>query len=126
MCRCHPSARCGRCDAFCALCLDTIAGTPRQEPLGRNDALVNVCDDCATQRPLSKFGPEAGYEANDPRVSADDARGSRAPAVNWRGRDVQGWVGKRKKRPGSRWTKRPSRKQRAVAAAARAVAKVDV
>lgn len=41
---------------FCALCIEPIVRptdsppdwTPRQEPLGRNDALVSVCEPCAT------------------------------------------------------------------------------
>lgn len=32
---------------FCALCLDLIADVVRREPLGKNDALVAVCDGCA-------------------------------------------------------------------------------
>jgi hypothetical protein len=32
---------------FCAICTADIASaTPRQAPLGKNSALVNVCDDC--------------------------------------------------------------------------------
>ncbi len=33
---------------FCAVCVRTIKGAPRMEPIGKNDALVAVCEDCAT------------------------------------------------------------------------------
>ena len=38
---------------FCALCLDPIVGNPKKQPLGRNDALVNVCDTCDSAHPRS-------------------------------------------------------------------------
>lgn len=38
---------------FCALCLDPIIGNPKKQPLGRNDALVNVCDTCDSAHPRS-------------------------------------------------------------------------
>lgn len=46
------------CALFCALCTTDIPRpaiappnwTPRQEPLGKNDALVSCCERCATER----------------------------------------------------------------------------
>lgn len=59
---------------FCACCLDDInRETPRQAPLGRNRAMVNVCDDCA---PLDAADIAAG--ADLPVVAATPAR----PAYN--------------------------------------------
>jgi hypothetical protein len=50
-CRCHPNARCGRCAPTCAICTDAIIGPVKQEPLGRGNAMVNVCVTCATEHP---------------------------------------------------------------------------
>jgi hypothetical protein len=51
---------------FCALCLDPIADVVRREPLGKNDALVAVCDSCA----LEEIRPKH-------RVTAQSMRDSR-------------------------------------------------
>lgn len=50
--------------SFCAICTDDIVGEPRREPLGKNDALVDVCIDCATQTVRHVDGVERGYEPN--------------------------------------------------------------
>ncbi len=47
---------------LCALCCADIPRpfnappdwTPRQEPLGRNDALVSICEPCATELPRER------------------------------------------------------------------------
>jgi hypothetical protein len=49
--------------AFCAICGDDIVGNPRREPLGKDEALVNVCDDCATEPAREVRGPDRGYQA---------------------------------------------------------------
>jgi hypothetical protein len=50
---------------FCAICVDEIfSDPPRREPLGKNNALVNVCDGCALDAPR-EVGPRAEYEAGD-------------------------------------------------------------
>lgn len=46
---------------FCALCLDDIEGVPRKQPLGRDDALVKVCNTCDSAHAVEKRGPEIGY-----------------------------------------------------------------
>src|ERR1043165_3987097 len=51
--------------SLCAICTADIIGEPRREPLGRNDAMVNVCDDCCTKPPRTRQGPERGYEVRD-------------------------------------------------------------
>lgn len=38
----------GQVNKTCAICVGDIVGEPRREPLGRGDAMVNVCSDCAT------------------------------------------------------------------------------
>jgi len=48
---------------FCAVCGSDIASeTPRTAPLGKNGAMVHVCDACMDERPREKRGPERGYE----------------------------------------------------------------
>ncbi len=32
--------------AFCAICTASITGEPRRRPLGKDDAMVNVCVGC--------------------------------------------------------------------------------
>ncbi len=41
-------------DAVCAICTRPCLGDLHQEPLGRNDALVNVCTGCATEVPVER------------------------------------------------------------------------
>lgn len=40
--------------AFCAVCTATIAGAPYREPIGPDDALVDVCKRCATEEVVPK------------------------------------------------------------------------
>jgi hypothetical protein len=47
---------------FCAICTDEIRGVPRREPLGKNGAMVNVCDGCALEMPVARER-RGGYEA---------------------------------------------------------------
>jgi hypothetical protein len=61
----------------CAICV-AICVAPHREPLGRNDAMVNVCDECASP-PVSRFGPELAYEPGDRMPTMDDARTAKAP-----------------------------------------------
>lgn len=49
-------------NAFCAICGDDIVGVARREPLGKDDALVNVCDECSTQTPREMHNHERGYQ----------------------------------------------------------------
>lgn len=41
-------------DALCAICTRACVGELHQEPLGRGDALVNVCSSCATEVPRER------------------------------------------------------------------------
>jgi hypothetical protein len=67
--------------SFCAICGDDIVGVPRREPLGRDDAMVAVCDDCATEAPREARGPDRGYQVREDtppsvkRAIADTLRG---------------------------------------------------
>lgn len=56
--------------AFCALCLDTIAGPPRQQPLGRDNAMVNVCTTCDSAHPRS-----GRYSFDDSKARAHEGVG---------------------------------------------------
>jgi hypothetical protein len=48
---------------FCAICIDEITrDPPLQDAIGKAGALVNVCDDCATERARS-YDATRGYEA---------------------------------------------------------------
>jgi hypothetical protein len=53
--------------SLCAICCST-RGPFRREPLGRNDALVNVCAGCDST-PIAKRGPERGYEVPADTIS---------------------------------------------------------
>lgn len=47
----------------CAICTASITGPVQREPLGRNDALVPVCNRCATESPREgrySFGAVTG------------------------------------------------------------------
>ena len=49
--------------SICALCTGPAVGALHREPLGRNDAMVNVCAACATEEPRERehlFGGSAG------------------------------------------------------------------
>ncbi len=48
----------------CAICASDIADgeQPRMAPIGRNDALVLVCDDCFDEPAREKVGPERNYD----------------------------------------------------------------
>lgn len=49
--------------SYCAICASTH-GPFVKEPLGRDDAMVNVCPDCATGASV-RLGPERGYECRE-------------------------------------------------------------
>lgn len=64
---------------FCAICTDEIVGKVFREPLGKNDALVAVCSDCATEKPIAR---EASLAYEPPPKSTETvkraiARGTR-------------------------------------------------
>jgi hypothetical protein len=40
--------------AVCAICTRPCVGRLHQEPLGRGDAMVNVCTSCATEVPCER------------------------------------------------------------------------
>lgn len=61
--------------AFCAICIAMIEGEPKREPLGRNDAMVNVCDDCS-----SEIEPKENLSAQDFRESEGTERSQRIKA----------------------------------------------
>ncbi len=63
---------------FCALCIADIPGTPQQAPLGRGNALVNVCDDCHDQ-PAREVNGAHGYACDGTRGTT---RNAVAPASN--------------------------------------------
>lgn len=54
---------------FCAICVDEIfSDPPRREPIGKNGALVNVCDGCALEIPReqgARFDYDAGTGRNN-------------------------------------------------------------
>ena len=56
----------------CAICAAEIAGAPRLEPLGKHDAMVAVCDACATEHPRERHGPERAYEGSGPMFAAGE------------------------------------------------------
>lgn len=66
---------------FCALCTDYIVGTVHRQPLGKNDAMVDVCGVCAQAKPREKYGPERAYEGGGPSLSVIDARRGAIAAV---------------------------------------------
>lgn len=49
-CRCAPNNKCGRC-TFCALCTNEIRGTPHREPIGKGNAIVDVCAASSSEHP---------------------------------------------------------------------------
>lgn len=57
---------------YCAICADPIVGEGVLEPLGRDDALVRVCDRCATEKPVEKVYARQAYTT--PEQSASSAR----------------------------------------------------
>ena len=59
---------------YCAICADVITGAPARLPLGRNDALVNVCATCDEEPVRSRTGPILGYTAPE----RDAGRGTTA------------------------------------------------
>lgn len=49
---------------FCAICTSDIdSDAPRQAPLGKNAALVNVCDDCFDEPAHEHRGHQIGYSS---------------------------------------------------------------
>lgn len=46
-----PSTPAFPAGAYCALCTGPCVGDLHREPLGKDDALVNVCARCATEVP---------------------------------------------------------------------------
>lgn len=49
--------------SFCASCISDIApGQERHAAIGRNDAIVVLCRDCAAEPAVTKTGPDRGYE----------------------------------------------------------------
>ena len=88
----------------CAICTGTT-GPFTREPLGRDDAVVNVCAECASP-PIAKHGPEISYQPEDRCPSVADSRRARAPEAAWVGGhplDVE---------PGKRWTGGPDKRAR--------------
>lgn len=76
--------------AFCALCLDTIAGVPRQQPLGRDSAMVNVCATCDSAHAVEKRGPGRGYPVSeDRRVSLKNVRAAAGRVLEGHNIDVR-------------------------------------
>jgi len=56
----------GHVRLFCAICTNDIRSPiPKRAPLGKNGALVNVCDDCHDEPAREKRGPVRGYESNE-------------------------------------------------------------
>jgi hypothetical protein len=59
----------------CAICTDDITGPVHREPLGRNEALVAVCDACATEPPIAydadtHYQPSGGLLGLDETIAA--------------------------------------------------------
>jgi hypothetical protein len=63
----------GMANAFCAICGDDIVGVPRRESLGKDDAMVAVCDDCATEVPREARGPDRGYQVRESATAREGA-----------------------------------------------------
>lgn len=63
---------------FCALCTEACDGTV-QRPLGRDDAMVNVCHRCDEEHPRSggySFGADGRQYGGEVRLSARMSGGS--------------------------------------------------
>lgn len=53
--------------SFCAICIkDKPADELVARPLGRNDAIVNICTGCDDEPARAVYGPELGYRIPDP------------------------------------------------------------
>lgn len=61
---------------FCAICADD-SGPFVPRPLGKNDAIVNVCRDCDEEPAVTKNGPERGYEIQEGMSTKDFAESLR-------------------------------------------------
>src|SRR5690349_16955294 len=70
----YGRARAEAAMSFCAVCSRTITGPVHREPLGRNDAMVDVCHGCATEPAVAYRGPGRGYEGAGATLSVDDSR----------------------------------------------------
>lgn len=68
---------------ICAICTDDITGAYAREPLGRNDALVNVCPDCATSPIVARRGPDYPYEPTGLPTRAELAHINGRPERPW-------------------------------------------
>lgn len=70
---------------WCAICADPIAGKPARRPLGRDDAMVNVCTDCDEARPIANdnrrdYEPRPGLTVDEFRAGiARMAKSLKAP-----------------------------------------------
>lgn len=65
---------------WCAICTSDC-GPFRREPLGRNNALVNVCMKCATHTVRESHSGQRGYEPTGGLLSANVARAGAKRAV---------------------------------------------
>ena len=55
----------GRLRFFCAVCTSDIdSDCPRQAPLGKHNALVNVCDDCFDEPARERRDHQVGYDTD--------------------------------------------------------------
>lgn len=63
--------------SFCAICTDDTGPFVRR-PLGRDDALVVICESCDTETPRVRGATERGYEPTGGMLSTVEVtRGSR-------------------------------------------------
>jgi len=90
------------------------------EPIGRNDALVPVCSECATETPIATFAPEMAYEPDDRMPTWIDSRVAKAPAATWSGgmgleHEPGRWVGAKRVDPSKSNAAREERRRRAAA-----------
>jgi hypothetical protein len=58
---------------FCAICTDD-AGPFVLRPIGKDDALVRICEDCDTEKPREAHVYERGYEAPGGMLSITDVQ----------------------------------------------------
>lgn len=50
---------------FCAICTDDIVGEPIRSPLGKDDAMVDVCAACDGDRAIATRGPDVEYDRDE-------------------------------------------------------------
>lgn len=50
---------------FCAICTTEIVGDPVRAPLGKDDAMVDICAPCDGDKPVATRGREVDYDLEE-------------------------------------------------------------